>query len=106
MVRRETLWPEPWLSTALVAFVIAAWKISKHALPRSILSPRRSFCSIAVTCIEQSMRSEYAVWPTIARRCNSFRLLGGSEEHTSELQSLMRITNAHLFCQQKINTKD
>src|SRR3546814_4068946 len=63
---------------------------------------RGDFASNQITTKEAINRSNVSHY-VLARESYDSVLLGRSEEHTSELQSLMRISYA-VFCQKKKNT--
>src|SRR3546814_7813860 len=61
-------------------------------------SADRPLCKDAASSLEEALKSTLAAWSHCTRR----PLIERSEEHTSELQSLMRISYA-VFCLTKNN---
>src|SRR3546814_4390277 len=71
-----------------------------RSLPKGAGSGRRLLRAAARLCRPITPRSNCASW----RMCRTMKTSGRSEEHTSELQSLMRISYA-VFCLKKKTNK-
>src|SRR3546814_5444217 len=103
--------PASWVPTPSSARLAAPPADSLRKLRRSsawALSPLRICCLPIPVLIKRWINYDAKKWPFAKlrdKRHPLFFLLPRSEEHTSELQSLMRISYA-VFCLKKKNTKN